>query len=63
MNSFYEFRKTRVTTVAEAQDYIEEVSESRSIRNVVGLPPEAGDQGDQESDLEDVLGDDEEDND
>ena len=61
MNSFYGFKKTRVTTVAEALDHIEEVSEIRSIRNVVVLPPEAGDRGDQESDLEDAMGDGKED--
>ena len=47
VNSFYGFKKTRVMTVAEALDHIEEVSVIRSIRNVmVLLHPDAGDRGD-----------------
>ena len=53
--------KTRITTVVKAEYYIEEVSKSRTITNVVVLPSEAGDRGGQESDLEDVLDDGEED--
>ena len=61
VNSFYGFKKSRVTTVAEALDHIDEVYEIRSIRNVVVFPREAGDRGDQESDLEDAMDDGEED--
>ena len=46
MNSFYGFRQTRVTTpVAEVKEFIEEVSRSKTITNVVVLAPEAGDRG------------------
>ena len=48
---FYENIKT---TVAEKQNYIEEQINSRNVVNVVVLPPEAGDRGDQESDKEEV---------
>ena len=54
-STFYGVRTTRVTTVAEVHDYIQE--KSRKIRNVVVLPPAAGDRGDQESDLEDAVED------
>ena len=55
VKSFYGFMKTRITTVVKGEYYIEEVSKSRTITNVVVLPSEAGDRGDQGSDLYDVL--------
>ena len=50
---FYEIRKTtRVATIAEVHEAIEG---ARSVVNVVLLPPNAGDSGNQESDTEEVL--------
>ena len=50
---FYEVRKTtRVATIAEAH---EAIKDSRNVVvNVVALPPNAGDPGNQESDVEEV---------
>ena len=50
---FYGIRKTtRVATIAEVHEAIEG---ARNVVNVVLLPPNAGDSGNQESDTEDVL--------
>ena len=50
---FYGIRKTtRVATIAEAHEAIEG---ARNVVNVVLLPPNAGDSGNQESDTEEVL--------
>ena len=47
---FYGIRKmTKVATIAEAQEAIEG---ARNVVNVVLLPPNAGDSGNQESDTE-----------
>ena len=43
----------RVTKLTEVLNYIEELIKNQTIRNVVVLPPEAGDWEDQDSQLED----------
>ena len=51
--AFYSARKaTHVSTLADVNKTIEN---SKSVVNVVILPPEAGDSGSQESDVEDVA--------
>ena len=51
--AFYDARKvTHVSTLAEVNETIEN---AKSVVNVVVLPPEAGDSGRQESDVEDVA--------
>ena len=50
---FYGIRKkTRVSTISEAHEAIED---ARNVVNVVLLPPNAGDFGNQESDTEEFL--------
>ena len=58
VSCFYGTRKaTKVTTIAEVQDAIEN---NRGVRNIVVLPPNAGDSGSQTSDCEEITNDPEE---